>query len=294
MKDESVKAEHINAFVVPFLETLENMLGIRSTAKGVTVHEGAGATADVAVGIAINGRLNGDIFIGFNDRTALQIASLLVKNLMKIDTVFESLDSRAEGSLKELANIMMGRAVGKLKDMGMESTTISLPSLYSGHDNIAGAMAGRSFVVIPFVVGNLGLVELALSLTVAPKVVTGVHAKRVLVVDDSVFQRDVLKMLLQSHGYAVVGEAGDGEEAVRLFSELQPDVVTLDIVMPGMDGVDTLQKIKEITPDARVIMVSSISDKDRIVECRRLGAEYYILKPFDQDKVIDVIQKYSG
>lgn len=291
MSQESVKAEHINAFVVPFLETLENMAGIRGSAKGVTLREGAGASASAAVGITISGRLNGDVFIVFEDRTALKVASLMMKRLLGTDVSLDAVTPEAEGALKELANVTLGRAVGKLKDLGLESTTISPPTIHTSEEDVACVMTGKSFVAIPFVMGNLGRVELAMRLTIAPRVVEGANSKKVLVVDDSVFQRDVLKMLLQNHGYAVVGEAGDGEEAVRLFKELQPDVVTLDIIMPGMDGVDTLQKLKEISPAARVIMVSSISDKDRIVECRRLGAEYYILKPFDPEKVLEVLQK---
>lgn len=291
MKQEPVKAEHINAFVVPFLETVDNMAGIRGAAKGVAMREGAGANATAAVRITINGRLNGDVFIVFEDNTALKVASLMMKKLMGTEVSLETVTPGAEEALKELANVTLGRAVGKLKDLGLESTTISPPTIHSSVEDVACVMTGKSFVAIPFVMGNLGRVELALSLTIAPRVVEGANAKKVLVVDDSVFQRDVLKMLLHNHGYAVVGEAGGGEEALRLFRELQPDVVTLDIIMPGMDGVDTLQKIKEVNPAARVIMVSSISDKDRIVECRRLGAEYYILKPFDPEKVIEVLQK---
>lgn len=291
MKEESVKAEHINAFIIPFMETMTKMLGISAVAKGINMREGAGENVAAAVEITVNGRLNGDVYLVFELKPALQVAALMIKRLKGEEPAFDCFTPEVEAALKELANVALGHTVGKLKELDLESTTISPPRIHIGEMHVGRIMAGRSFVAIPFAIGTLGRVELALSIKIAPKIVAGADQKKILVVDDSDFQRDVLRMLLQGHGYVVVGEAKDGVEAVQRFGELQPDIVTLDIIMPCMDGVDALQKIKEINPSAKVIMVSSISDKDRVMDCLRLGAVSYILKPYEPEKILDILQK---
>lgn len=290
MADEPVKAEHINTFVLPLLETLDRMLGIKATAKGVSIREGAGDPGAVAVLIKLSGRLSGEVFMTFGEKAGTYVASLMAKKLKGQEQSYEGLTDEAQAALKEFANVALGSTVGKLKSIEVE-TLISTPTIYVGPDVVAEVMAGKNMVVIPFVLGFFGQLELALSLRLTRPHVEGASAMKVMVVDDSSFQRDVLKILLTGRGYQVVAEAEDGATALKMYQEFKPDIVTLDIIMPGMDGVQTLQHLKEINPAARVIMVSSISDKDRIIECRRLGAEYYILKPYEPEKIIEVLQK---
>ncbi len=116
-------------------------------------------------------------------------------------------------------------------------------------------------------------------------------AKRVLVVDDSAYIQKELTKILERHGCEVVATASNGVEAVKRYKETQPDLVTLDVVMPQMGGVQTLVLLKKIDPGARVIMVSSMSGKDMITECAKAGASHYILKPFEEDKVAEVLNK---
>ena len=92
-------------------------------------------------------------------------------------------------------------------------------------------------------------------------------------------------------GPLVLATASNGLEAVKKYKELKPDFVTLDLVMPQMGGIQTLVLLKKIDPSAVVIMVSSMSGKDKIVECARAGASHYILKPFEEDKVAEVLNK---
>lgn len=108
----------------------------------------------------------------------------------------------------------------------------------------------------------------------------------VLVVDDSSLIRKVLINLLNENGYQVVGEATNGLEGVELYKELEPDIVTLDITMPVMDGVTALRKIKEYNPEAMVAMISAAGQKDKLMDALREGAELFFTKPFNAQEVI--------
>ncbi len=116
-------------------------------------------------------------------------------------------------------------------------------------------------------------------------------AKRALVVDDSPYIQKELTKILERHGCEVVATASNGLEAVKKYKELKPDFVTLDLVMPQMGGIQTLVLLRKIDPQATVIMVSSMSSKDKIVECAKAGARHYILKPFEEEKVVEVLNK---
>ncbi|WP_025323036.1 response regulator [Deferrisoma camini] len=116
-------------------------------------------------------------------------------------------------------------------------------------------------------------------------------AKRALVVDDSPYIQKELTKILERHGCEVVATASNGLEAVKKYKELKPDFVTLDLVMPQMGGIQTLVLLRKIDPQATVIMVSSMSSRDKIVECAKAGARHYILKPFEEEKVVEVLNK---
>jgi two-component system chemotaxis response regulator CheY len=116
-------------------------------------------------------------------------------------------------------------------------------------------------------------------------------AKRALVVDDSPYIQKELSKILEKHDCEVVATAGNGLEAVKRYKELSPDFVTLDLVMPQLGGIQTLVLLKKIDPQAKVIMVSSMSGKDKILECAKAGASHYILKPFEEDKIAEVLNK---
>jgi two-component system chemotaxis response regulator CheY len=119
----------------------------------------------------------------------------------------------------------------------------------------------------------------------------GQTPKKILVVDDSSFMRNALKEILEKLGYRVVGMAENGVEALARYRDLKPDVVTLDIVMPQMGGLQGLKLIKSFDPHAVVVMVSSMDDRGSVTECAKAGATHYRLKPFDQTKVAEVMKR---
>lgn len=112
----------------------------------------------------------------------------------------------------------------------------------------------------------------------------------VLVVDDSALIRKVLIRLLSENGYQVVGEAADGAEGVALYKELKPDIVTLDITMPVMDGITALRLIREYDPKATVAMISAAGQKDKLMDALREGAELFFTKPFNAQEVISCLK----
>ncbi|NLY51993.1 MAG: response regulator [Firmicutes bacterium] len=118
--------------------------------------------------------------------------------------------------------------------------------------------------------------------------------KRVLVTDDTAFMRMTLRNVLEKNGFEVVGEAADGEEAVALYAELRPDVVTMDITMPKMDGITAIRKILEIDPNARVIVCSAMGQKPMVIEALNAGAKDFLVKPFQPERIIEALRKVTG
>ena len=117
---------------------------------------------------------------------------------------------------------------------------------------------------------------------------------RILVVDDAAFTRGTMSEILKKGGYEVCGEAENGKEAVEMYKRLRPDVVTMDIVMPeidGMDGIAALRKIIEIDPKARVLMVTAMGQRSLELKSIRAGAKEYIIKPYQPLKVIEAVEK---
>ena len=116
-------------------------------------------------------------------------------------------------------------------------------------------------------------------------------AKRVLIVDDAVVMRMMIKGILSKNGYEVVGEAQNGLEAVEKYKTLSPDLVTMDMVMPEMDGITAVKEIVASDPGAKIIMCTSMGQQALVVEAIQAGAKSFITKPFQPPKMLETIQK---
>ena len=112
-----------------------------------------------------------------------------------------------------------------------------------------------------------------------------------MVCDDSAFMRMMLKKVLIDNGHEIVGEAGDGMEAVQLYRQHKPDLATMDITMPKMDGIQAVAHIHEENPLARIIMVTALGQRAVITDALKAGASDFIVKPFDAEQVIETINK---
>lgn len=113
----------------------------------------------------------------------------------------------------------------------------------------------------------------------------------ILVVDDAAFMRMMLKDILTKGGHEVVGEAGNGLEAIDQYGKLKPDLVTMDITMPEMEGIEALKRIKTDDPKAKIIMCSAMGQQGMVVQAIQAGAKDFVVKPFQADRVLEAITK---
>ena len=117
---------------------------------------------------------------------------------------------------------------------------------------------------------------------------------RILVVDDAAFMRKMVTDALTKGGHEVIGEAGNGTEAVEQYQTLNPDLTTLDITMPEKDGLSALKDIMAMDPSAKVIMCSALGQESKVLESIKLGAKDFVVKPFQADRVLDAVGKALG
>ncbi len=237
-----------------------------------------------------------DIFLGFSATNELDGIIKLAKNYAKSVSVTSS--DEVYDAVCEFANLNNGLFDSVLSDddvfIEMVPPEVYLNQQLSGNAYYMPVYIDDSeFDLIistdaAFVPGEkphtLNLKKTELSPSVASSLPT------VLVVDDSALIRKMLIKLLNENGYQVVGEATNGEEGVELYKELEPDIVTLDITMPVMDGVTALKKIKEYDPEAMVAMISAAGQKDKLMDALREGAELFFTKPFNAQEVISSLR----
>jgi two-component system chemotaxis response regulator CheY len=114
---------------------------------------------------------------------------------------------------------------------------------------------------------------------------------KVLVVDDAAFMRMMIKDILRKGGYEVIGEAEDGARAIERYKELKPDLVTMDITMPDMDGITAVKEIRKIDPNAMIIMCSAMGQQAMVIDAIQAGARDFVVKPFQPERVIEAVRK---
>ena len=116
-------------------------------------------------------------------------------------------------------------------------------------------------------------------------------ANNLLVVDDALIIREMIKDTAQRAGWEIVGEAGNGQEAAQQYNELRPDAMTLDLVMPEYDGLYALRNIIAQHPDAKVVVVSALDQKEVLKDAFKIGAADFIVKPFDADRLVETLDR---
>lgn len=116
-------------------------------------------------------------------------------------------------------------------------------------------------------------------------------AKRVLICDDAIFMRTMIADILTDAGYEVVGEAGSGLQAVEQYKAVTPDLVTMDIVMPDMGGIDAVKAIIDVDPAARILMCSAMGQQQLVVEAIQAGAKDFVVKPFQTARVLEAVER---
>jgi two-component system, chemotaxis family, chemotaxis protein CheY len=124
--------------------------------------------------------------------------------------------------------------------------------------------------------------------------VTDPSSANVLICDDAIFMRKVIGEILTQAGYRVVGEASTGRQAVELYGKLKPDLVTMDIVMPDMGGIDAVREIIRENPSARILMCSAMGQQALVIEAIEAGARDFVVKPFQPARVLEAVQRVLG
>jgi two-component system, chemotaxis family, chemotaxis protein CheY len=118
--------------------------------------------------------------------------------------------------------------------------------------------------------------------------------KRLLVVDDALFMRKMICGVAAEAGWEIAGEAGDGSAAVSLYQQLRPDLVTMDLVMPVMGGLEALRQIRAFDSEAKVVVVTALDQKQALMDSIRDGAYDFIVKPFERERVLNLLLKLGG
>lgn len=120
-----------------------------------------------------------------------------------------------------------------------------------------------------------------------------INMAKILIVDDSRTSRKILRGILEQNGHEIIGEAVDGQDGVLKFRELQPEVTTLDITMPIMDGLEALQVIKKDSPDANIVMVTAAGQQNKMIDAIKYGASEFVTKPFETEEILRIINKFN-
>ena len=118
--------------------------------------------------------------------------------------------------------------------------------------------------------------------------------RKILLVDDAAFMRMMVKDILTKNGYEVVGEAENGMKALEKYQELRPDITTMDITMPEMDGISAVKEIRKVDPNAKIVMCSAMGQQAMVIEAIQAGARDFIVKPFQADRVLEAVRKAVG
>lgn len=210
-------------------------------------------------------------------------------------------DSYTYDTLSELVNMCLGLFVTAISK-GELFVDIEPPFVYENQ-----TLTGDGYIVPLYVHGK----ETEIFIAVDSDVQIGVKptsidiqkcadsevadgVKKVMIVDDSAFIRKTLRNMLEEAGYGIVCEAVNGEEAVQLYKEYKPDIVTMDITMPVMDGVTALEKIKAYDNTADVIMVTSAGQQKKVIQALKLGAYEFCMKPLDKDELLKVFKELNA
>lgn len=117
---------------------------------------------------------------------------------------------------------------------------------------------------------------------------------KVLIVDDAAFMRMTIKMMLEKNGFEIVGEAENGETAVQKYQKCHPDIVTMDITMPEMNGIESLKLILKNDPKAKVVMISAMGQERMVKDAILSGAKSFIVKPFKEEHVVETLTKVAA
>lgn len=189
--------------------------------------------------------------------------------------------------LREYGNIVFGRIVSAVNDYCKKASRFYSPIINPMEESEWDKRKHTREEKL-YYQSEYGRIGLDIGYTIDEN--RGDDMNKVLIIDDSPFIIKEVGQICEEHGYKVVGRCKSGEDGIERFKETNPDVVTLDIVMPGMDGIETATAIKEIDPNARIIMLSSLCDYDTLEEVQKLGISRLVPKPVDEKDLLSALE----
>jgi len=193
----------------------------------------------------------------------------------------ETMDEDGQDSFKEFLNCVGGLVTADMENRGIKELTIEVPEYRDCY------AIGQKVYIVPL---SLPMGDFFLTV-IDQRTITAKDKKRFVLVDDSKIARHLLKSILEEAGHEVIAEASNGLDGFDKYRQLSPDVITLDVTMPILNGIECLKKILDTNPDAQVIMVTSVGKESLIEEARALGAKAVIVKPIEKKDVLAEIEK---
>lgn len=280
--------DQIKIFVSSFSAGIGQFLDVAPGPRSVTKTRDLGGKSSVFIKVTFTGGLVGSCVLGWSESSACAVAARMHQTLWKESASFDKVSPEVHELLVEFASHLINHTVESFKERGINCSAIH-QKVGSSREAQSG---GHEFLMTSFPLAEMGQMELFLALKVALS--REQAGKRIMIVDDSASLRGMLRCLLEDAGYLVVGEATNGREAITMAGDLSPDLVTMDIEMPDINGIQALAAIKVRYPGIKVIMVSYLTDREKVHECISKGAENYILKPYEPVKVVEAVARALG
>jgi CheY-like chemotaxis protein/CheY-specific phosphatase CheX len=279
--------KHINILGECCKEVLQKMAGIEIAGFEVQLHRSLSATLSVAHSVRyedVQNKVKGDFILGFsNESAAISVASAIAQSSGLSEVV--QLDETALDINHEFLNVLVGNTISKWDEIGLNVRFTPPASSKDQNIDFTKTQDTEAYEVkLKFSPGarvtNLKSDDLSLMVTFTKVGGGNRMGKRILVVDDSAVMRNILAKTLLKEGFEVE-QAKDGQDAVQKHKEFKPDLTLMDLVMPELGGLDAIMEIRESSPKAEFIVLTSSSRRDEVVTAKQLNVSSYIIKPVD-------------
>ncbi|MDH4100611.1 MAG: response regulator [Nitrospirota bacterium] len=286
MRYKPLETEDIKVFITEFSDYLQKNAGIQPEKYKMFRVETLDQRDTVLIMADFAGDMEGKVFLGFDDTTACLAAEDILRVQNGESRSFDRASDKVKAVLLDFTKEFFSRLSVTLKEKEGRTCTISEIEFCE----LREAKVNRKYAMIPFTVSGLSQMHLFLSLQAVKKVEQS-GKRRIVVVDDSKNMRDMLEKMLEKANYHVVGEFANGAQALGKLEELSPELVLLNIDIPGVAGTRMLASMRAAYPSAKVVVMTGEADKETIMQCLHNGASTCILKPFQPDRFIETVTR---